>query len=392
MKDQAPSLSRCWLPPSWDSLAWDKASLGDRVWCGSAPSSQLKTSASQWPLHRTSLMPGTVRTFPGSRQLQLHKIMDVPVILRQAFVSRAALTWSGRRWPRAPGLPLEIVRCRRFRVALWWLQALFSVVLGPLVRIPEGNNNALVRAFWGFADVLFEMFKPVAWCATPLTKNDPRKFRASIGASKHNTTWEALALRGSWRASRLIHCQWPGAWCGLSRKSADLNVAGLGRRLGLELSGAHESHPGCTPQTTTDVGTSTAPSTAVSWAPATTAGSRSGSLVLEDRRCKAQEWNTGKKAHTVGTLTLRRVSRASLSGPASHPTPTHCVPPRHTWAHNLPVRPCEVTLLSEGFASPAAASRPCPPAHAALVPARAHGTTVAVRRRRVPTIGARYCQ
>ena len=37
-------------------------------------------------------------------------------------------------------------------------------------------------------------FKPVAWCATPLTKNDLRKFRASIGASQHNTSWEALAL------------------------------------------------------------------------------------------------------------------------------------------------------------------------------------------------------
>ena len=46
---------------------------------------------------------------------------------------------------------------------------------------------------WGFARVLLESFKPVAWYATPLTKNDLRKFRVRIGESKHNTTWEALA-------------------------------------------------------------------------------------------------------------------------------------------------------------------------------------------------------
>ena len=37
-----------------------------------------------------------------------------------------------------------------------------------------------------------ESFKPVAWYAAPLTKNNRHRFRASIGASKHNTTWEAL--------------------------------------------------------------------------------------------------------------------------------------------------------------------------------------------------------
>ena len=36
----------------------------------------------------------------------------------------------------------------------------------------------------------------------------------------------------------------------------------------------------------------------------------------------------------------------------------------------------KVPPLSEGFASPTHASRPCPPAHAALVPARADGTAV----------------
>ena len=39
-----------------------------------------------------------------------------------------------------------------------------------------------------------ESFKPVAWYATPLTNHDLRKFKVSVGSSKHNTTWEALAL------------------------------------------------------------------------------------------------------------------------------------------------------------------------------------------------------
>ena len=56
----------------------------------------------------------------------------------------------------------------------------------------------------------------MAWYTAPLTKNDLRKFRASIGASKHNTTWlwgSDCQGRGSWRASGLIHCKRSGARC-----------------------------------------------------------------------------------------------------------------------------------------------------------------------------------
>ena len=40
-------------------LLWTKPVT---VWCGSAPSSQLKVSASQWPHKRTILMPCTAKT------------------------------------------------------------------------------------------------------------------------------------------------------------------------------------------------------------------------------------------------------------------------------------------------------------------------------------------
>ena len=92
----------------------------------------------------------------------------------------------------SPRLGLRLVHCRRFRVALWWTS-------GPMV-FPDTASWAPEDHFatdgcpWGFAGVLFESFKPVAWYATPLTKNDLRKFRVRIGESKHNTTWEALAL------------------------------------------------------------------------------------------------------------------------------------------------------------------------------------------------------
>ena len=57
------------------------------------------------------------------------------------------------------------------------------------------------------------------------------------------------------------------------------------------------------------------------------------------------------------------------------------MPPGHTWVHSWPVRPGRGTPLTQGFASPTAASRHCPSASAALVPARADGTSVTVYHR-----------
>ena len=47
MKDHAPSLTSCWPSPSWVSLPLGTQPVSVTVWCGSAPSSQLKTSASE---------------------------------------------------------------------------------------------------------------------------------------------------------------------------------------------------------------------------------------------------------------------------------------------------------------------------------------------------------
>ena len=80
LKDRKPSLSRCWPSPSWDSSKFGTWPVSVTVWFGSAPSSQLKTSSSQWPFQRTSLMPCT-----ATRDHSCTKERS-PIILRQAFV------------------------------------------------------------------------------------------------------------------------------------------------------------------------------------------------------------------------------------------------------------------------------------------------------------------
>ena len=149
------------------------------MWCLSVPSSHSKTRASQWPLQTTSLMPCATRRLPSCTK-ESCQVM-VPTLWPFVGMVWAALASSSR-------LPLELVHCRRFRVALWWLPALLSEVPGPLVRVfevtaswaPKGNNIATGVWPWGSAGVLFGRPKSVAWYITLLTKNDFRKFRAML--------------------------------------------------------------------------------------------------------------------------------------------------------------------------------------------------------------------
>ena len=79
-----------------------------------------------------------------------------------------------------------------------------------------------------------ESFKPVAWYAAPLTEHDLRKFKVSVGSSKHNTTWEDLALLVAvrlWlprtRVLARVRCNSLSALKSMVRlysNSADLNV------------------------------------------------------------------------------------------------------------------------------------------------------------------------
>ena len=118
-------------------------SLGERLRpgirpCLSAPTSQLKTSASQWPFQKTSLMPCTARR-PGStvsrKKVSDYSAASFPLLLVRSRHCGPSLTWTGRRCLSRPRLLLELVHCRRFPVALWLSQAHFSEVPCPLVTV-----------------------------------------------------------------------------------------------------------------------------------------------------------------------------------------------------------------------------------------------------------------
>ena len=70
-------------------------------------------------------------------------------------------------------LPPTLVHCRRFHVALDWLNALFKGIHGPLVRsfpllqhwAPSGDYIATDACPWGFAGVLFKTHGMVRYIA-----------------------------------------------------------------------------------------------------------------------------------------------------------------------------------------------------------------------------------
>ena len=70
-------------------------------WCGSSPSSQLKTSASQWRIQRTPLMPCTARR-PGSCRPQLHKRSDNSAASFLCWYGPNAATFAGMVWAAFP--------------------------------------------------------------------------------------------------------------------------------------------------------------------------------------------------------------------------------------------------------------------------------------------------
>ena len=228
--------------------------------------------------------------------------------------------------------------------------------------LPGHSVIATDACFWGFAGVLFESFKPVAWYATPLTKNDLRKFRASMGAPKHKTTWKAPALlvavllwlRGT-RIFARVKADSLSALTSvvqLTSKSADLNL--IARELALDaVLGLH------TVELVTHI------------------------PGVSNRLPDELSWMWAPKPHPLPqplkhlVFAVGALFALGSSGSWQSLGFAHCMPPRHTWVHRRPMQPREVTPISEGFASPVSASRSSPSAHDALVPAHANGTTVA---------------
>jgi hypothetical protein len=188
-------------------LAWEKGTVGNSVtWIGA----QL-----------TSLPEGIEVSVPEDK---LQVLLDLTLELKASVVAprKSIRTYCGKLsfiagmvpyirpflgmlWAALAtksSLPPALIHCRQLGVALDWLQALLLGRHGPLVRTfplhdawaSEGDYIATDACPWGFAGVLFVNHMPAQWFATPLTTSDLRRFRAKVGDSKHNTTWEALAI------------------------------------------------------------------------------------------------------------------------------------------------------------------------------------------------------
>jgi len=187
-------------------LAWEKGVRGTSVvWIGAQltatreaiqvtiPADKLEDLSLQTRAFRKQAVAyrNAVRSYCG----KLSFVAGMVPVLRP-FLSMlwAALSSKSR-------LPANLVHCRRFHVALDWLNALFKGIHGPLVRdfplhqqwSPDGDYIATDACPWGFAGVLFRDNSPIAWFATPISCADQRRF-GKKGDCKHNTTWEALAI------------------------------------------------------------------------------------------------------------------------------------------------------------------------------------------------------
>ena len=206
-RDSTFTIALLVLQASGFPLAWGKGVLGKSVtWIGA----QL-----------TSLPTGIMVSIPEDK---LDILLDQTCELRSSVVvnRRAVRAYCGKLsciggmvpfvrpflgmvWAAlssTSSLPVNLIHCRQFKVALDWLHALLQGRHGPLVRTfplhvivaDEGDYIATDACPWGFAGILYRQHVPVSWFATPLTESDLRRFNAKKGDSGHNTTWEALAL------------------------------------------------------------------------------------------------------------------------------------------------------------------------------------------------------
>ena len=188
-------------------LAWEKGKVGSNVvWIGA---------------HLSSLHDGVQVSIPEDmldalleQTMEFSSAVVVPRKSVKSYCGKLSFVagmvpylrpFLGMLWAALASrskLPATLIHVRQFRVALDWLLALLRGRHGPLVRLfplqeqwaDEGSYIATDACPWGMAGVRFEKHKPVQWYATKLTAFDLRKFSATTGESKFNTTWEALAL------------------------------------------------------------------------------------------------------------------------------------------------------------------------------------------------------
>ena len=413
-KDHASSLSRCWPSPSWASLpSWDKACLGDRVvWVGARlliEDSSISVAIPEDELEAFRRQPTQFLSTNFARKKDLRSFCG-----KLSFVAGMVPLRCGPFVDMAfggIGLTLPVAVGSRSLSAL----PRGSLVGGLPVRWSSRSqrHGPRRRTIWPLMPALGVL--PVCylkvsnqWHGTP-PRSRRTKFASSGSASESPSTtppgrpslswWpcgsgcEELV---SWRESRPIPCPHSEAWYNSPASPPTLTT--LHERLSWTLSwactqwssrrtsralptGYRMSCHGCGLPSRTrcrslfsachhnvrQFGIVGSGKTAV-------LKHRSGALA----RRLTPPGHQGTTCYATWSSRLDLCSLLGQAGRGSHPVPLTAW---HTWVRRRPMQPRKVTPLSEGFASPVAASRSNPSAHDALVPALAYGTTVAPYRR-----------
>ena len=148
VKDHAPSQSHCWPSPFWVSSSLETKLVSVTVvWIGAQLSVEDSGISVAIPMDKLDALQTLTARFRSATVAQEEDLRSfygklplvggtVPTLRPFVDMVWAALASSSRQ-------PLELVHYRRFRVALWRLQALFAKILGPLVRVFR------VAASWG---------------------------------------------------------------------------------------------------------------------------------------------------------------------------------------------------------------------------------------------------
>ena len=188
-------------------LAWAKGTLGSSVtWIGAQLSNHVSAIAVSIPedkLDALRIITADLRaSVVNSKRVVRSYCGKISFVAGMLPALRPFLAMLWGALSARSNLPGNLVHTRQMRVPLDWIHALLHEHYGPMVRsfplteqwAEAGTYIATDACPWGMGGVLFQRHVPVAWFATPLTHWDLRRFQASRGEPKHNTTWEALAL------------------------------------------------------------------------------------------------------------------------------------------------------------------------------------------------------
>ena len=293
------------------------------------------------PQEKLDLMPCTARC-PGFCQPQLHgrkisghSTASFRLLLAWSRRCGPSLTWSGRRWPRAPD-------CRWNSSTQWRFGGCRLSFLRDPVRL-SGSSRSQDRRLEGNS---FATHHSRRTTFEVQSQHQGVQAQHYWGSSHPPRGRAALVARytglGSRQVSVIVSAQKHGAALQQVRRPQRAWELALDTVLGLYSVGL--ATPVC-PQ----------PHLAPQPLERVCQGSRLQIGIVGSGRPPLQSTvrRTGKrgapKHREFGAFLLVALLTPRVVGPSRLPGPAHCMPPGRTSVHSPPVRPGRVTLLSEGF-------------------------------------------